>query len=480
VTGEQRFVDEFGRERFFHGSNAIVKGPPWIPSRGTFDPLTSLTSKDFELMKAAGLNVLRLGVMWPGVEPQRGIYNETYLCIVKDIVEEAATYGIYVLADMHQDLLSEKFCGEGVPLWAAQPVAVPFPIPLALPFLPGPDGLPTHKDCQRFETWASYQASIATVSAYDRLFTNYDNLTEAWGAFWAKVTQTLKDAPSVLGMNIINEPFPGNFYEDPSLLLPQVADRKRLQPAYDTVAKHIRAISPDTLIFFAGATWDRTGRVTDRLPLGFEHAPGGSEFADRSVNSFHFYTPLQSAEHAKAYFQHRLSDARHLGTGLFLTETCCDFFFEDAVRAVENMGLSWLHWEWKPFCSNSSTGGDFGACKTGSGGWPFAYGVFIESMYRALARPYAQAIAGNFSSSTFGSESGTFRLEFLADPDIKQPTVISTPNVIYPAGFTVFLSPTGACDIEYHPGLIHLRNLPMKFAQKVTVKVMPKGSEVVV
>ena len=26
----------------------------------------------------------------------------------------------------------------------------------------GPDGLPTHKDCQRFETWASYQASIAT------------------------------------------------------------------------------------------------------------------------------------------------------------------------------------------------------------------------------------------------------------------------------------------------------------------------------
>ena len=41
--------------------------------------------------------------MWPGVEPQRGIYNETYLHIVKDIVEEAATYGIYVLADMHQE-----------------------------------------------------------------------------------------------------------------------------------------------------------------------------------------------------------------------------------------------------------------------------------------------------------------------------------------------------------------------------------------
>ena len=31
-----------------------------------------------------------------------------------------------------------------------------------------------------------------------------------------EVTQTLKDAPGVLGMNIINEPFPGNFYEDSS------------------------------------------------------------------------------------------------------------------------------------------------------------------------------------------------------------------------------------------------------------------------
>lgn len=27
-------------------------------------------------------------------------------------------YGIYTLLDMHQDILSEKFCGEGIPDWA--------------------------------------------------------------------------------------------------------------------------------------------------------------------------------------------------------------------------------------------------------------------------------------------------------------------------------------------------------------------------
>ena len=92
-----------------------------------------------------------------------------------------------------KDLLSEKFCGEGVPLWAAQPVPVPFPVPLSLPYLPGArrqlqsmsgssiivqrdvlstvwcrqhssgwDGLPKRDDCFRFESWAAYQASIAT------------------------------------------------------------------------------------------------------------------------------------------------------------------------------------------------------------------------------------------------------------------------------------------------------------------------------
>ena len=30
----------------------------------------------------------------------------------------AGKYGIYSLLDMHQDALSDKFCGEGIPDWA--------------------------------------------------------------------------------------------------------------------------------------------------------------------------------------------------------------------------------------------------------------------------------------------------------------------------------------------------------------------------
>lgn len=48
------------------------------------------------------MNVIRLGVLWAGVEPTRGKYNETYLKIIKSIVDKCNLYGIYVLLDSHQ------------------------------------------------------------------------------------------------------------------------------------------------------------------------------------------------------------------------------------------------------------------------------------------------------------------------------------------------------------------------------------------
>ena len=61
--GEHRvFVDPDGRERIFHGSSAVVKGPPWVPDRDTFSSDISMAREDFEWMQSLGLNVLRLGV----------------------------------------------------------------------------------------------------------------------------------------------------------------------------------------------------------------------------------------------------------------------------------------------------------------------------------------------------------------------------------------------------------------------------------
>ena len=117
-NGPRRFKDSYGRERHFQGTNVVVKGPPWLPDTGDYSPDISLSERDFEDMRAMGLNQLRLGIMWPGLEPLRGEYNYTYLDEYDQIVKKAAEYGIYTLIDGHQDAFNEYFCGEGVPDWA--------------------------------------------------------------------------------------------------------------------------------------------------------------------------------------------------------------------------------------------------------------------------------------------------------------------------------------------------------------------------
>lgn len=54
-------MDSFGRELFFHGVNAVVKGPPWIPETDIWDGEISLSSKDLNDLESLGLNIIRLG-----------------------------------------------------------------------------------------------------------------------------------------------------------------------------------------------------------------------------------------------------------------------------------------------------------------------------------------------------------------------------------------------------------------------------------
>ena len=124
-------LDEFGRVRIFHGVNAVYKVPPYVPIADHFDPQESLSPEDVANLYQWGFNFVRLGTMWPGVEPQKGQYNMTYLAILQGIVDSLAAKDIYVLLDCHQDVLSPKFCGEGAPDWAVfpAPASLPFPLP---------------------------------------------------------------------------------------------------------------------------------------------------------------------------------------------------------------------------------------------------------------------------------------------------------------------------------------------------------------
>ena len=146
VNGSRFIEATTGRSVLFHGVNAVFKTPPYLPQLDGFDPRFSLSPVDARNLREWGFNAVRLGasklpgthdhtrspsrlpillcsdlrrsaslcsgVMMVAVLPNRNAVNHTYLAQVKRQIEVLAAEGIYTLVDMHQDLLSERLCGE--------------------------------------------------------------------------------------------------------------------------------------------------------------------------------------------------------------------------------------------------------------------------------------------------------------------------------------------------------------------------------
>jgi endoglycosylceramidase len=329
LTGQ--FIDEFGRVRVFHGVNAVVKTPPYHPTiNGPFDPIYSLNKQDVANLYQWGFNFVRLGMMWPGVETSQSNYNLTYLNLMSQLISQFQMYNITVLIDVHQDLLSPKFCGEGVPDYAAitDSVVSPFPIP-ALPHAMPVDprtGYPPISECLKHIFGIFYLAD-ATGNAFQNFYNNVKGVQNFFGNFWQTVVRTYKSFPNVIGYEILNEPWPGDIYRDLTLLEPKVADRKNLVPLYNNIAAKIRQIDNDRLIFFEQSLIDSLFLDT----TGFDTVPGGPEYRNRSVFSYHVYCASVNRTggpsnlifcdlQTDVFFSASRKEVNRLGCGGFMTE----------------------------------------------------------------------------------------------------------------------------------------------------------------
>ena len=94
---DSHFYDDFGRVRLFHGGNRVKKGFPWL-----FDEINAPNSTFAKDYAALGLNVVRLGWMWSGFNPNEGYFNTTYAAEIQKNVDLLAEQGVYTLLDMHQ------------------------------------------------------------------------------------------------------------------------------------------------------------------------------------------------------------------------------------------------------------------------------------------------------------------------------------------------------------------------------------------
>ena len=411
------FKDSENRQRFFRGVNVVTKSSPFHPNPTGPISSNSFTETDIENLESWGFNLIRLGTMWPGLEPQRDHYNITYLDIIETIVNKSAAHGIFSLLDFHQDVYSPKYCGEGIPLWASitSESAWQFPRPLQwTPFELSPEGLPSDNDCGSY-AWASFYLTSATGSAFQNLYDNVDKIQDSLGLFWQKIAERFHSNDKVLGYELINEPWAGDHLSNPLRMIPGYADKHNLGPMYDNLNRYIRDVDDQHIVFFEPVTWD------DFFPMGFEHAPGGDIYANKSAISYHYYQ--LPCLNLKWEISGRQRDQNRLKVGSLCTEF--DIFTNDFNDISQSLDIfdeyqqSWLGWDYK--------NGNF-----------YHENFTVNNDYiQVISRTYAQAVAGNTKTMKFDSKTKVFTLVFEACAECGETEIYLNEDLHYEDGFDV-------------------------------------------
>lgn len=419
-----QIIDENGREVYFHGVNVYLGSSPM---ENTF------SKEEMKRVAELGLNAVRLAFNWQGLEPVRGQYNMTYVQLLHKLLHEMNEFGLYALLDAHQDCLSPKFCGDGVPDWAAVPRsnAAPFPEPIDMKFeLDNITGYPSRNDCAK-HYWGLYCVSEAGASAVQNFYDNYNGVLDAFCDWWQFMAKQFRNYTNLLGYEILNEPFAGDIFYNPRLLLPSVADVENLMPMYHKVSKAIREVDTDTLVFFEPVTWSDFG-------AHFPTVPGGDQYRNKSVLSYHYYIPPNTIQ--SNYFLMRVEDSQKLQCGSMLTEFDAMLTTEDNMKQIaetiticNKYKISWLAWT-----------------RTG----------YLDD-YRIttlLSQTYAMAVSGRVLDQSFDPQTSTYRLTYIPSNNCKLPTVIYlNEDRYYPNGYKVEIVPNLAGKwIRLKKNIVHI------------------------
>lgn len=186
VKGDQ-FIDNHNRQVILNGINIVSKSKEegYIFQSGP---------ELYENLKKWGVNCIRFVIIWDRLEPEPGVYNEEYLKEIDQRIKWAGENDVFVVLDMHQDLYSVKY-SDGAPEWAT--------------FDEG-------KDHTTGAIWSdAYMMSEAVQTSFDNFWLNKPasdgiGIQDHYTALWKHIAKRYANNTSVIGYDIMNEPFPGS------------------------------------------------------------------------------------------------------------------------------------------------------------------------------------------------------------------------------------------------------------------------------
>ncbi len=417
-------VDRQGRVVILHGVNAVWKRAPYSPP----DSLDGFTAADADWLAEHGFNAVRLGVLFAGVMPQRGVIDHDYLDRMDRVVKLLASRQIYVMIDFHQDLFGESYAGEGFPAWA-QPADTGGLLRAGFPL-----GYVTPR----------------VSRAFDGFWNDRQGLQAAYAQAWVAVAARWRDAEYLMGYDLINEPWSGSQW--PACARPGGCpgfEQDKLQTLYEQVLAGIRAVDADNIVwlepqvlFEFGADSHLGKRPIDDAQLGL------------SWHNYCIAAPLVKAAGGKesqtctklSQRVYRNADvvAKRLGAASVLSEFGASDDAPDTARVANRADehrVGWMYWSYKDWGDPTTQGQGTGAQSM------FHRDAELQSAkidkLKALERPFPQAIAGVPLAYGFDAASGRFNLRYSTTlaSGLKAPataiTTIHVPALHYPNGYAV-------------------------------------------
>ena len=456
-------TDARGRVVMLHGVNMVYKRPPYHPSAIGFD------RADARFLRREGFNTVRLGVIYKGVEPSPGRYDDRYLDRIADSGRVLGREQIFFQLDFHQDLYNERFQGEGWPDWAVQD-----------------DGLPNQPQ-NGFP--ANYLTMPALQRAFDHFWANDPGpggvgLQDRYAAAWRHVAERFRDNDHVLGYDLLNEPWPGTAWQECAQPAGCPAFDMKLAAFVTRMLTAIRTVDPDTIVWYEPQVLFNNGSDTT-LP----------DFGDANAGmSFHDYC-LTANEGGGGYGEEcRTSDALVMDNALKRSANSGDTLMLSEFGATDDRAallgpldladsrmLSWQEWHYCGCDDPTTTGsGDKQAIVLDPKKPPTGDNLKTSTL-DVLTRPYPQAIAGVPEGWSFDADTKRFFLSF--DPrghvDGSGPfgrgvqSEVAVPKRAYPDGYAADVR-GGA--LLSAPGDPVLRVAACPDSERIEVTVVPSGA----
>ncbi len=446
-VSDGRFIDTFGREIILHGTNVIdkTKKNKYLSWHGP---------EEFAQMRAWGFNCVRLGLIWDGLEPEPGQYNDEYLAGIDERIQWAKQNGMYVVLDMHQDLFSAKYGADGAPAWACLD-----------------DGKAVGKSAGH--SWGTtYIMSAALHTAFESFWDNRSGpgdvgIQDRFASAWQHVAARYAEEEAVIGYDLFNEPFIGSgvlgaaggvlpvaaeiigksrgteppsgseliaeattpegganmlkLLEDPaafSAILDAAQgafhgfEKGKLASMYQRVGDAIRVVDTNHLIFLEGHIFcsvgvrsgiePRCNAAGERDPL-LAYAPHAYDLVTDTAD-----VANASAARIEVIFDRLAATGKRLGMpplvgewGAYPGRPGMLPAAKDVVRQLEKLMLSDTYWQYSS--QKSMEGGDH---------------------LPMLARPYPAAVAGRLTQIHSDYDAREFTCAWREDPAIKEPTRI--------------------------------------------------------